>query len=152
VNGWFPSGAEPRPGSFTVRSVTDLVSVAEVKKLLHETDGTGWICTTDRVRRVPSTDLGDAAPLSAEIVLKGTPGQSLHIRQHGTGWRAWLLEDRLEDGPDLAVDESFLSTEGGARLRYRTWWRLQAEGPVDFGADVQVWRPFAARFLGWEDS
>lgn len=144
MTGWFDQGQEPRSGEFQVQWQRDLVSAAEVWALLREHSGAGWICTTDRVRRVPCDDLGDAPPLSAEIAL--SPTRSLHLRQSGTGWRAWMLEDRLGDGPHLCIEEILLSTERPSKLRYRTWWRLEVEQD-----ELKVWRPFASRLLGWED-
>lgn len=151
MNGWFEGLAAPRPGRLAVIEARDLATPAEVWAYLAEHAGPGWVCTTDRVRRVPDADLGDAAPLSAEVAISAD--RSLHLRQHGTGWRAWLLEDKMKasgalpaPGDELAVDESFVSTEERARLCYRTWWRLQEEDGVD------IWRPYASRFIGWEDA
>lgn len=143
MKGWFEPGLEPKSGEWKASKVHDLDSAEEVWALLREHGGPGWVCTADFVRRTPCEDLSGTPPLSAEIALSAT--RSLHLRQWGTGWRAWILEDRVGEGPDLYLDETFLSTEGSARLRYRIWWRLQKED------DVEVWRPFASRFLAWED-
>ena len=144
MNGWFADGTEPKRGELTIAPPVDLSSADAVWAFLDAQDGDGWLCTTDRAVRWPASQRPGGSPLAAELALKD--GRSLHLRQHGAIWRAWLLSDRLGDGPHLAVDEAFLSTERPARLTYRSWWRLE---PGD--DEVEVWRPFAARLLGWEN-
>ena len=144
VEVWFPKAQQPRPGRLTVGDPIDLATAQDVWNLLRRHDGPGWACTTGRVVRLSSIAATSETPIAVEI----TPGpdRSVHVRQHGSGWLAWILDDMMGVGDDLAFDQSFLSTEHPARLKYRTWWRLE-----DSGEGVAVWRPYASRFLGWED-
>lgn len=141
---WFGDGLAPQRGELTIEPPVDLASASEVHDLLRDHRGAGWLCTTSQVLRLPAADLGNAIPLSAEVVLSN--GRSLHLRPYGGGWRAWFMSDRLGTGPHLAFDEAFVSTERAGRLCYRTWWRLESVGTTE----CSVWRPFAARFTGWE--
>lgn len=164
---WFPNGV-PETFELSRPERIDLDSASAVRALLAERRGPGWVCTTDQVVRV-SGDEGDISgiPLSAEIELGER--QSLHLRQRRQGWTAWLLEDEKGDGTQLSFDQTFLSTgpssgAGGVggieqpvraadrpRLRYRTYFRKEPVQTQDDATRIAVWRPFAFRFLGWEE-
>lgn len=164
---WFPSNA-PFPITLKATTRLELGSEAAARELLLERRGPGWICTVSEVRRVSGErhDVLDGTPLSAEIVLG--PRSSLHLRQHRGAWRAWVLED-IEGGPELAFDRTFLSTATSERrmpsgsasgsantappkLCYRSYYRKEASGGGNGMAPIGVWRPFAFRFLGFEET
>ncbi len=149
VTDWFAKGRAPRAGTLHIVERLHLTSAAEVMKLFGSHEGPGWVCTTDRAFRVPTPDFATGIPLSAEIAL--SEHRSVHMRQTAQGWSAWVLDDDFGDGPHLAFDETLLSTLGGARLRYRTWWRPEPEVNTNGVDSLSVLRPFASRFLGWED-
>jgi len=124
--------------------------VEEVLAILAEA-AEGWVCTTDRAQPLGgSLPLG--APLSAEWVVSKV--SSVHLRQHGARWMLWTYVDNIGTGDELAFDDSFISTEmaatgeGRRKLSYRTYWRRD-HAPDELHS-VRVWRPYAARFLGWE--
>jgi len=150
MNQWFEAKDVPRRGTIEINPVDTVerfTAAERVWKYLNENSGPGWVCTTDRVRRVPCSDLGGHPPLSAEIAV--TADTSLHLRYGDLEWTIWRLTETIGDGPQIAFDEVFESTEGRARMRYRTWWHLVSEG-VDPDA-AEVWRPYVSRFVGWED-
>ena len=107
--------------------------------------GLGWICFTDRVETWRGGKL-TGLPLSAEVVLpSGT--ESLHLRAVGASWELRTLREHTE-GDDGRVTHSYVANEhpavGADRLRYHVWWR-------GFDKDgIRVWRPFAARFTGFD--
>ena len=138
----FPSTTAPRSGTLSIEGPRGFTDADKARNHVLSAGGEGWICTTDNAARVPSPTIGAGPLLSAEISLGDE--RSMHVRYDGTTWRIWELVERLGTGEHLAIDETFLSTEGAARLVYRTWWRLEPE--VE---NMSVWRPFASRFVGW---
>lgn len=100
----------------------------------------GWVCRPHRVESWPG-GAPDGALLSAEVV--GSDGRTLHVRRSGrelVGWRLW----DTEGGEHARFRESRVSSEGGRRLHYAVYWRLEDQDGVG------VYRPHAARFTGWE--
>ncbi len=102
----------------------------------------GWACLTDRVAVLNTSNelaaLETGIPLSGEF-LSGV--RSLHLRQGGEGWEAWIIE-RHEAGDDLWYAEDFIGTSaaGGRKLRYEIFWRREPDG---------AYRPAASRFAGF---
>lgn len=122
----------------------DLPDLAAARRALAEVPAEGWVCWTDRVAWFSSDDLADGVPLSAELLRKD--GSSLHLRQEGSGWAAWILTEE-PGGEHLAKDRRVLSNLGGA-LRYREYHRR--EPAPGLSPRVDVWTPFATRFAGPE--
>lgn len=120
----------------------DFSSPEALGQRLRGQKGQGWILLPSQVSRWDGGDWPKGPILAAEIA-QGE--HSLHIRPWGGGWRMWIYSDKHE-GDDRCLDESFLSTEGSNQLLYRVYWKL---APGDDG--IQVYRPYAARFLGWGD-
>lgn len=128
-----------RPVTLRVETPPEVVTDhEEVSRRMAALGGQGWVCTTDRVTRYDG-GLVKGWVLCAEVA---TPGESLHVRQHGDGWALYrLVEEAGEE--HLAGDQAFLSTERPGRMVYRTYWhKAEVDG-------IGVWEPFAARFVGW---
>mgnify|MGYP001204039240 CR=1 FL=1 len=104
--------------------------------------GAGWVCLPSRVMEWPGDAHGPV--ISAEIV--GADGTSLHVRRSGGVWAGWRYRES-PTGPYVKLREERVGTvPGSARtLHYAVYWAARAE---DDG--VEVLRPHAARFTGWE--
>ncbi len=122
---------------------------AQVKaKLESFASRDGWICYADGwwwrfgSETGPSGQERCGHPLSAEFVLGD--GKSASLRHDGARW-VWT---EIEEGGEQAwaFDETFFSTAGPAWMRYRVYWTRAKEG-LD---GVRPWRPYVARFDGWE--
>ena len=143
---WREAGGPPVRCSVTTGRVADLATEAEVREWLADQSGDGWVCCTGEVRPWAGGELPRGVPLSAEIAVRGRD-QSLSMLRGGTGWSVWSTTEAPGE-THLCFDVVLLSTEPGRRLKYRQYWRPVGSGPAD--ATVGVWRPFAARFVGWE--
>lgn len=103
----------------------------------------GWICLSHQVVSWPEAPSGGAL-VSAEFALEGQA--SLHIRRGSQGWLAWRYSETVE-GDCLVFRERFRGTvpdRPDRYLGYATYWSLQ---DID---GIEVYRPYAARFTGWE--
>ncbi len=109
----------------------------------------GWMCTTDAVTAWTGGMPERFLPLSAEWVEdEHTSGQ---LRRFDRGWlltrvRECALEGdaSAQSAPDLAFDERYRSNAPGREAHamvYRVYYRQDEDG---------VYRPFVARWLGWE--
>ena len=107
-----------------------------------------WVCFTDGWRwwapgrEGRSQDPPTGHPLGAELV--ESDSLSYQLRQDGHTWLWTRMEEVESDDPDRFEDRSYVSTEG-PRMRYRCYWRAVQRPPVP------ELRPYAARFLGWEE-
>jgi hypothetical protein len=138
----------------------------------------GWVSTTDAVyayregRWVHVSGIGDKAALpteagcarvlTGELALDGAT--SLHLRQLGTGLTLFRIVEgkrplnptseevvTAEAVPVVTFSHVHVSTErtaGMKHLRYSVAWRSELQPGPD---SVPVWRPWLARFCGWED-
>lgn len=144
-------GLAVQSASLSVAATAETADRAEVfgqaKAFCEKETGTcsGWLCFTDRVLIVPDEY---AFADSGGILLSGELArgdESLHIRQSQTGWQLWHLS-RHDGGEMLMVKERFVSIrQRGQKLVYEKYWRMEAG---DEG--LKVYRPFAARFAGFE--
>ena len=152
--------------TLTIGSKT-LTSAAEVRALLDQ-DGDAWLQTTSAVwvrrqgcdwQRVSGTGSDDwrtLPPLDAELSL-GT-NRSATLRHRGKDW-LWVELTQGEGTTARRVDQQFVGNvaqsaldpsahkHATAQLNYAVYWQLQAEGSEE---PLQVWRPKAARFLGFD--
>lgn len=147
--GWKEAGGPPASCLVRCARLFSLPDDAAVREWLGQQSGEGWVCCTAEVRPWAGGDLPEGVPLSAEIAARGRP-TCWSLRRDGTGWTVW--ETTESDGTEhRAFDVVWVSTEKGKRLRYRQYWRRAKEGPPLGGTEpIMVWRPFAARFVGWE--
>jgi hypothetical protein len=149
----------------------ELTSEAEVRALLAMT-GDAWLQTTSAVWvrrgsqdwvRVSGTGPDDwrtLPPLDAEVALGDN--RSATLRHRGKDW-LWVEFTEAEGTTARRVDQQFVSNvalsvlepqarkQVAAGLNYAVYWQLQAEG-ADLPSEeqLQVWRPKAARFLGFD--
>lgn len=140
----WPGGTVPDRAGLSVEP-RPLATEADVWAAITSVpDGRGWIARPHRVEEWPG-GTPEGLVLSAEIA--GSAGVSLHVRRTGRTWTGWTY--REVPGDDLVFRERFVGTVEGhpeRRLVYATHWRLS--DPDDTG--VRVYRPYAARFTGWE--
>lgn len=107
-------------------------------------DATGWICRPHELVEWPGSQASGPI-VSAELARDD--GKSLHIRQSEKGWTAWHLSEGLGESC-MAFRQSYVGTLDGQpnrRLAYVVYWKLHEE------SEIEVYRPFAARFAGWEN-
>lgn len=141
VEGWPRfEGPEDRALSITTEPLADDAAVWAA--LVGLTGARGWICRPHEVVEWPGAEAGGPV-VSAELAT--SDGTSLHIRQEGSGWRAWRYTEGAGK-PCIAFHESFAGTVQGdpkRRLDYVVYWALEEED------GIHVYRPFASRFAGW---
>ncbi|HHO54731.1 MAG TPA: hypothetical protein ENK18_28635 [Deltaproteobacteria bacterium] len=105
----------------------------------------GWLCRPEQVSEWPGGE--PSGPLlSAELV--DSDGTTLHVRRVGRTWRGWRYRE-LPSGDLLRFRQTLLGTvpDSDQRLAYAIYWRLE------LGLDeLCVYRPFTARFTGWEET
>lgn len=138
---WFPEGRVPSRCGLVVTAEDPLTDAAAALQRFTLQPGTGWLASTGGVSRWTGGDIASAGtPLHGEVALGD---RSLLLRYANGVWRFWMLHE-VPSGNDLRFDESYLSTEGKLRMAYRVYWRTtEVDG-------IAVYRPFAARFVGWE--
>jgi len=118
---------------------TETVDQENVKSLIREFGGIGWVCLTDRIVMLPK-EIGE---ITGKTVLCGelsNGNKSLHIRQNGPGWE---LFDMVSSncGEQLMVEKKFISTKDkDVLLAYETYWKKNSAGTL---------APFASRFAGF---
>lgn len=123
--------AAPRPATFEVVASDQLADPAGALAALRAFGGRGWVCFTDEVVEPDdAASLRDGIPLSAELC---TAGESLHLRQEGSGWR--LVRMATREGSDHLVFTESRERLGGGTLTYEVAWRR----------DEAAWRPWCAR-------
>lgn len=127
-------------------------TAAEVWSLLSALPAaTGWVSRPHEVVEWPCPAAGDL--LAAEVHVAG--GESVHVRRSPEGWSSWTYREG-EGEPVLCWKETRVSTAPGrTKFGYHVYWRRLAEagsGP-EAGPEQQVcvFRPYAARFTGWEE-
>ena len=116
-----------------------VAEASEVHQAIEAFGGQGWICTTGRAFRYDGGSI-EGLVLGAEV--SDGARRSLHVRQAQEGWLITELSEEA-GGEHLMQEEHYLSTEGEASLAYAVYWRKSDEG------GVEVWSPWAARFMGW---
>jgi hypothetical protein len=120
-------GSPPTKGELIVRS-EDLDSFEKVHKALSDFDGDGWVTFTDRVENLNE---GQAVPdgviLSAERV---NGDRSLHIRQHGSAWRAWTYERTTGEACEGWLFTEQLERIPRGSLVYEVEWRADDDDGV----------------------
>jgi hypothetical protein len=145
---WSLAGGPPAEVQVTAKVAHRFDGEDDVRSWLAAQAGDGWVCCTSEVKRWSSGGpLPRGVPLRAEVTVPGKRA-SLALRRTG---EEWVVTETMEipGVAHRAFDINLLSTEKGLRLMYRQYWHEEEEGPP--GAAVNVWRPFAARFLGWEE-
>lgn len=109
----------------------------------------GWLCCTGEVRAWKSSEqtLPRGVPLSGEFVSQTSDLARVSFALRRSTDR-WVLHEYRESGfGELrAEDRSYISTEAGRSMQYRIYWRAGEED------EIQIWRPYVARFRGWETS
>ena len=144
----WPSGRRPDWARLTVESQV-VVGTAELWRAIADFgEAEGWICLPHEVVAWPGP-AAEGPLLSAELA-RGD-GTSLHIRREGRGWRCWRYREG-EGDPVLVWRESYLGTVAGnpeRRLRYAEYWSCAPAPAAPDG--LEVFQPYAARFVGWED-
>lgn len=134
----------------TIELATEPLSEPDIRLRLSALGSVsaGWVCTTDRHQSLQdAVSLPAGVILSAEVALDSAT--SIHVRRRGRAWLWTRLTERLDnDASDYAFDDVLRSQSrnGYPALRYRTWWRAVATGDPP----VQVYAPYASRFVGWE--
>ena len=137
-----------RTATLTTLSSEFLSDSGAVRAVLQNCGGKGWVCLTDRVLVYDGGPI-EGIPLCAELSIGER--ESATLRQDGQGWLWTRLVER--DGDDHRwFEERYASTVPGDEQRrhhvYRVYWRKNSEGNGDGALDV--WRPYAARFCGWQ--
>jgi hypothetical protein len=145
----------------------ELPDIAAVHALLA-TGQDAWLQTTSAVwvrhgtggwTRVSGSgdDWRALPPLDAEVVLGS--GRSATLRHRGKDW-LWVEFAQSEGETERRVDRDFVGNfsmslldprarvKVVAQLRYATYWVRKSEG--DGAEQIDVWRPKAARFLGFD--
>ena len=110
----------------------------------------GWLCCTAEVRLWSSDEGGlpEGIPLSGEFLSTASKKQgreTAHLRYSNGIWTVWQFVE-VAEGELGGENVEYVSTERGLMVRYRRYWRQEKED------NVWVWRPFAARFLGWRST
>lgn len=148
-----------------------LTSASEVHALLDQ-DGDAWLQTTSAVwvrrrgrewQRVSGTGPDDwraLPPLDAEVALGDN--RSATLRHRGKDW-LWVEFKQTTGSSERRVEQQFVGNfaaamvDRGARdkiaaaLNYAVYWHQVPEGADEPGAALlPVWRPKAARFLGFD--
>jgi len=120
----------------------DLADQAAVSAELKAFGGEGWICFTDQVQVLRRGDSpAEGTPLSAELCDRQ---RSLHVRQAGDSWAAWIIES-VADPAGYCTTRRFVPTrakELKASVLYEVFW-----APEELGGGVL--RPSVARFAGF---
>lgn len=167
-------------GTAVVSVARRSVSASGLASLLAALPATanGWVSTTDAVyacreggwlrvsgigdKDALPTEAGCARVLTGEIALDSTT--SLHLRRLGTeltlfrivegGGALIATSDEVVTAsavPVVTFSHVHVSTErslGMKHLRYSVAWRSELQPNND---STPVWRPWLARFCGWED-
>ena len=111
--------------------------------------GAGWLTVPSDVIAVADGYKGTERVLAGEVATDDNT--SVAVAWDGEAWCFTTL--RQQPGDDhIAFDVAHLSAPArkdavgstGGRLRYRVYWRRQLE------QELAIWRPFAARWLGFE--
>lgn len=109
--------------------------------LLGIPGSTGWVCRPSEISEWPCDAHG--LLLSAEVA--GTDGTSLHVRRTGHSWSGWRYRETTGVRFVKRREERIGTVPGRDRtLHYAVYWGLLPEN------GIEVYRPFAARFTGWE--
>lgn len=122
-----------------------LSSVDEVKGLLSEVGGEGWICFADKlwISGVDGDWSGNSwgPVLCAELSDGDT---SLHIRQDGAGWKAVKLTvDGTGDGwtvTNTFIRKDWKENESNITVEYEVGWEKDKDG---------IYRATRSRFIGF---
>lgn len=111
---------------------------------LKKQPGAGWICWSSTVsERCLLADIPEGRYLlSADALL--TPNQSISVRQTQQGWGVWTYTEGTGEMV-LSEETAYVGIEGGKHC-WKVFWKAVKEGPSN--AQIDIYHPFAARYLG----
>lgn len=121
----------------------DVANQNAAREELNRFGGEGWVCFTDRVQVLRRGEaLAEGVPLSAELC----DGQrSLHLRQAGQAWTAWVIE-AVPDPSGVCATRRYVPTRANdlkMSVRYEVFWT-----PDELRGGVL--KPAVARFAGFD--
>ena len=126
----------PRSGHLDVERI-DYKDPADVRKLLEEFDGDGWVMFTHKAANIEKgKPIGEEGQfiLAAESV---DQNKSIHIRQSKDGWTCWTITS-TEKTDQWIFEHSFLRMPQGT-LTYEVSWAKDTHDPQG------VFRPYLSR-------